>query len=235
MPRVTAAALGALMVVGLAAACSQDGRTRGSGVASSPAGSPAADHAEAAADGQPAAPPLSPGEAEAVFAGGCFWCVESAFEGLPGVISVTSGYTGGHTERPTYRQVGGHGTGHLEAVRIVYDPAATSYAALLEVFWHNIDPTQGDGQFCDQGESYLSAVFVANDEERRLATETRTAAAAELGEEVVTTIRDASTFWVAEDYHQDYYRTNPGHYRRYRTGCGRDRRLQELWGSPAGH
>jgi len=222
-------------LIAMLGACSQNGRTAQSGAASAPA----ADHEEAHRSneeaGQPAAPPLREGQAEAIFAGGCFWCVESAFEGLPGVVSVTSGYTGGHTEHPTYREVGGHATGHLEAVRIVYDPEATSYAALLEVFWHNIDPTQGDGQFCDRGDSYLSAIFVATDDERRLASETKASAAAELDEAVVTTIRDAATFWVAEDYHQDFYRTNPGRYTQYRTSCGRDRRLRELWGDAAGH
>lgn len=239
MRNATLFVVGSLALLTIVGACSQNGRTAQTGAASAPAASPTADHEEARRSdegaGQPAAPPLREGQAEAIFAGGCFWCVESAFEGLPGVVSVTSGYTGGHTERPTYREVGGHTTGHLEAVRVVYDPTQTSYGALLEVFWHNIDPTQGDGQFCDRGDSYLSAIFVATDDERRLASETKTAAAAELDEAVVTTIRDAATFWVAEDYHQDFYRTNPGRYTQYRTGCGRDRRLRELWGDAAGH
>lgn len=225
-------ALGAALAL---AACSQNGSSPSSGPTTAPPGTPAGDHDEASgAGGQPAAAPLESGQAEAIFAGGCFWCVETAFEGQDGVISVTSGYTGGHTDHPTYEQVGAHGTGHYEAVRVVYDPTATTYARLLEIFWHNIDPTQADGQFCDRGESYRSAIFYGSEEEQRLANETKAEVGRTLGEDVVTEVLAASTFWVAEEYHQDFYRKNPTRYHSYRAGCGRDRRLRELWGESAG-
>jgi peptide-methionine (S)-S-oxide reductase len=225
-----------IIIVSLAlGACSQNGQSPSSGsTTAAPSGSPSAEASDTEHEGQPAAPPLEEGQAEAIFAGGCFWCVETAFEGLDGVISVTSGYTGGHAEHPTYEQVGAHLTGHYEAVRVIYDPNETTYARLLEVFWHNIDPTQEDGQFCDRGDSYRSAIFVRSDEERRLATETKEEVAETLGEDVATAILDASTFWVAEDYHQDFYRKNPTRYHSYRQGCGRDRRLREIWGQSAG-
>lgn len=175
------------------------------------------------------------GQAEAVFAGGCFWCMEAPFDELEGVVSTTSGYTGGELEAPTYEQVGHGQTRHVEAIRVVYDPARVSYARLLEVFWHNVDPTQDDGQFCDRGRQYRTAIFVATAEERRLATESRDRVARELSAEIVTEIRDASAFWEAEGYHQDFYRRNPLRYSSYRAGCGRDRRLRELWGDAAGH
>jgi peptide-methionine (S)-S-oxide reductase len=175
------------------------------------------------------------GQAEAIFAGGCFWCMEAPFERLDGVSSVVSGYTGGHVEAPTYEEVGRGRTGHLEAVRVVYDPARISYERLLEVYWHNVDPTQDDGQFCDRGETYRTAIFAVSDEQRRLAEASRDRIATQLGRPVVTRILDASTFWVAEDYHQDYHRTHPARYRLYREGCGRDARLEALWGPSAGH
>ena len=170
----------------------------------------------------------------AVFAGGCFWCMEGPFESLDGVSSVLSGYTGGRVERVTYQQLGHGGTGHYEAVYVVYDPARVTYAALLETFFHNIDPTQGDGQFCDRGEQYRSAIFVANDTEREAARAAIERVRRELSRDVVTEVLDVAPFWVAEDYHQDFYRTHPNHYQRYRRGCGRDARLEQLWGS-SGH
>ena len=179
------------------------------------------------------APPAS--EAEAVFAGGCFWCMEGPFEAIDGVISVTSGYTGGHVEGPSYEQVSSGSTGHAESVRVVYDPSRVTYEQLLEVYWHNVDPTQADGQFCDHGTQYRSAIFPRNAEERRLAEASRARAAETLGRPVVTTIEDTQPFWVAEDYHQDFYRTHPARYQSYRAGCGRDRRLHELWGDAAAH
>ncbi len=222
------------LAVGLAA-CSQNGQSPSSGSTTAPAnGHASAEASEETHEGQPAAPPLEAGQAEAIFAGGCFWCVETAFEGQPGVISVTSGYTGGHMDHPTYEQVGAHLTGHYEAVRVIYDPDETTYARLLDIFWHNIDPGQADGQFCDRGDSYRSAIFVADDEERRLATESKEEVARALDEDVATQILPASTFWVAEDYHQDFYRKNPTRYHSYREGCGRDRRLREIWGDSAG-
>jgi peptide-methionine (S)-S-oxide reductase len=188
--------------------------------------------------GTQAAPPVPEGRAEAIFAGGCFWCMEGPFEAVEGVDSVVSGYTDGHVEHPAYRDVGSGRTGHTEAVRVVYDPRRVTYAELLTVFWHNIDPLQRDGQFCDRGTQYRTGIYVANAEERRLAEASREAAARELDRPVsaiATEIEDASTFWVAEAYHQDYYRTHPIRYRSYRAGCGRDRRLQELWGAAAEH
>lgn len=182
-----------------------------------------------------AAPPLSEGQAVAVFAGGCFWCMEKPFDKVSGVVSTLSGYTGGQLEGPTYREVSGHKTEHIEALRVVYDPSVVTYERLLEVYWHNVDPTQSDGQFCDRGHQYTTAVFVENKAERKAAEKSKRAAQETLGAPVVTVIRDAATFWVAEDYHQDYYRKNPAHYSRYRLGCGRDARLKALWGDAAGH
>ncbi|MFK7987233.1 MAG: peptide-methionine (S)-S-oxide reductase MsrA [Sandaracinaceae bacterium] len=180
-----------------------------------------------------AAPPS--GRAVAIFAGGCFWCMEGPFEALDGVDSVTSGYTGGRIEGPSYRQVSSGTTRHAEAVHIVYDPERVTYARLLEVFWHNVDPTQSDGQFCDHGPQYRTGIFVANAEERRLAEASKVQAARTLGRRIVTEITDAGAFWVAEGYHQDFYRTNPARYRSYRAGCGRDRVLRSLWGDAAAH
>ena len=173
------------------------------------------------------------GLARATFAGGCFWCMEGPFDELEGVKSTTSGYTGGQTENPTYKQVSAGGTGHTEAVQIIYDPTEISYEELLEVFWVNHDPTEADGQFCDKGNQYRPGVFF-HDEEQKLAAEasrkeienTKT-----FDEPVVTEITKADTFYPAEDYHQDYYTRNPLRYRMYRLGCGRDRRLEKLWGA----
>lgn len=167
----------------------------------------------------------------AILAGGCFWCLEGPLERIAGVGEVLSGYTGGDVDHVTYRQIGRGNTGHVEAVRVVYDPAQVTFAQILEVFVRNIDPTQDDGQFCDRGTQYRSAIFVANAEERAAAEAALARAREVLGRAVVTEIRDVAPFWVAEDYHQDFYRTNPSHYQRYRTGCGRDARLEQLWGS----
>lgn len=166
-------------------------------------------------------------------AGGCFWCVESDFDTIPGVVETTSGYTGGTVDDPTYRQVVAGGTGHLEAVRITYDPSEVSYEDLLTAFWSSVDPTDPGGQFCDRGESYQTAIFVADDVERQQAEASKEAAAKALGEEIVTPIEDAGPFFVAEDYHQDYYQKNPKRYRYYRWSCGRDQRVKEVWGEQA--
>jgi len=171
--------------------------------------------------------------ATAIFAGGCFWCMEEPFDALPGVISTTSGYTGGRVENPTYKQVSGGSTGHTEAVQIVYDPNQVGYAALLDVLWYNIDPTVKDRQFCDKGSQYRSGVFVGTPEERKLAEASRERVAKRLGVRVHTEITDAGPFYAAEDYHQDYYRKNPIRYGFYRRGCGRDARLAEIWGADA--
>ena len=171
----------------------------------------------------------------AVFAGGCFWCLETQFETFPGVKSVVSGYTGGHKDHPTYEEVGAHTTGHYEAVRIVYDPAKVSYAQLLDRFWHGIDPTQGDGQFCDRGETYRSAIFWKDSSQRALALESQRALerSGALKSPIVTAILPGRTFWLAEEYHQDFWKKDPVRYRSYRAGCGRDRRLAQLWGAKA--
>jgi peptide-methionine (S)-S-oxide reductase len=168
--------------------------------------------------------------ATAVFAGGCFWCMEPPFDKLPGVMATTSGYTGGSKVDPTYEQVSAGDTGHVEAVQITYDPKLVSYEKLLEVFWHNVDPLDKGGQFCDRGSTYTSAIFYANDEQKKIAEQSKAAIENKLGKPVVTTIRPAATFYAAEDYHQDYYQKNPLRYKYYRYSCGRDQRLEQLWG-----
>jgi peptide-methionine (S)-S-oxide reductase len=167
----------------------------------------------------------------AVFAGGCFWCVEADFDKVDGVVSTVSGYTGGTVVNPTYEQVSHKKTGHYEAVKVTYDPDKVSYDALVDYYFHHIDPTDSTGQFCDKGESYRSAVFVANADQREVAeTEVEMIDhSGVLGTPVVTKILDASTFWPAEDYHQDYYKKNPLKYRYYRTACGRDARVKKVW------
>jgi peptide-methionine (S)-S-oxide reductase len=177
-----------------------------------------------------------PAHAVATFAGGCFWCVEADFDKVKGVISTTSGYTGGTVANPTYRQVSGGGTGHAEAVKIVYDPAQVSYEKLLQVFWHNIDPLAKDRQFCDSGTEYRSAIFVHDAEQRRAAEASKKAieTSGRFKQPIQTQIVDAGPFYDAEDYHQDYYLKNPSKYKFYRWNCGRDQRLQELWGSERG-
>jgi peptide-methionine (S)-S-oxide reductase len=188
---------------------------------------------------QPTPPPRAPLQtqyATATFAGGCFWCMEPPFDKIDGVISTTSGYTGGSVVNPTYEQVSAGGTGHAEAVQIVYDPTRVSYAKLLEVFWHNIDPTVKDRQFCDRGSQYRSGIFVHDSEQHRLAEASKAALekTKPFKEPIVTEITLARTFYPAETYHQDYYLKNPIRYAYYRNGCGRDARLKELWGAQAG-
>ena len=176
----------------------------------------------------------APALASAVFAGGCFWCTEADFDKIPGVVSTTSGYTGGRVANPTYEQVSGGGTGHIEAVKIVYDPAKVSYAKLVARFFRTIDPLDGGGQFCDRGGEYRSAIFVANAGQRQVAEATKKRAAALLGKPIATLVLPAATFYPAETYHQDYYKKNPVPYRYYRYRCGRDARLAEIWGKAAG-
>jgi len=168
----------------------------------------------------------------ATFAGGCFWCMEPPFDKLEGVISTTSGYTGGHTKNPTYKQTSSGKTGHTEAVQIVYDPKQVSYEKLLDVFWHNIDPTTPNQQFCDRGNQYRSEIFYHNDEQKQLAESSKAALDKNkpFNQPIVTQVSKASTFYAAEEYHQDYYKKNPIRYRYYRYGCGRDKRLEQLWG-----
>ena len=173
---------------------------------------------------------------QATFAGGCFWCMESEFQELPGVMSVVSGFTGGRKQNPTYEEVSAGGTGHTESILITYEPAKISYARLLDVFWRNIDPTDKGGQFCDRGSQYRSGILVHSPEQKKLAEDSkqRLIASKKLPA-VYTPIDPATRFWPAEDYHQDYYSRNPIRYNYYRYGCGRDRRLEELWGRSAKH
>jgi peptide-methionine (S)-S-oxide reductase len=179
----------------------------------------------------------SGGKETAIFAGGCFWCMEAPFDKLEGVFSVTPGYSGGAKKNPTYEEVSSGGTGHAEAVQIVFDPGKISYKRLLEVFWHNIDPTVVNRQFCDVGRQYRSAIFFHGAEQQKVAVESRKALekSKPFPEPIVTEIVPASEFYPAEEYHQHYYKKNPIRYSFYRKGCGRDKRLQELWGEKAGH
>lgn len=172
---------------------------------------------------------------EAIFAGGCFWCVEADFDKVPGVVETISGYTGGHVEDPSYEQVSSGGTGHYEAVKIVYDPDKVSYEDLLYSFWRSVDPTDAGGQFCDRGNSYRTAIFAVNDRQMKLAKESKTELQKSnvLEAEIVTPVMEASPFYKAEKYHQNYYKKNPVQYNYYRWRCGRDDRLKELWGDQA--
>jgi peptide-methionine (S)-S-oxide reductase len=174
--------------------------------------------------------------ATATFAGGCFWCMESPFDKRDGVVSVTVGYTGGHTKNPTYEEVSAGGTGHAEAVQIAYDPAKISYDKLLWIFWRNVDPLAKDAQFCDHGSQYRSAIFYRGEEQKTLAEASKKALedSNRFPSPIVTEIVPASEFYPAEEYHQHYYKKNPVRYRYYRYGCGRDRRLEQLWGKEAG-
>jgi peptide-methionine (S)-S-oxide reductase len=176
-------------------------------------------------------------QAKATFAGGCFWCMQPAFDAVPGVASTTVGYTGGHTKDPSYHEVGSGTTGHAESIEVVYDPAKVTYADLLKVFWRNVDPTDAGGQFCDHGDQYRSAIFYHDEEEKRLAEQSKSEVAKKLKVPgpIVTQIVQASTFYPAEEYHQSYYKKNPLRYRFYRRGCGRDQRLEEVWGEPPTH
>jgi peptide-methionine (S)-S-oxide reductase len=174
---------------------------------------------------------------KATFAGGCFWCMEHPFDEIPGVVSVTPGYTGGQKNNPTYEEVSAGGTGHAESVQIVYDPAKVTYEKLLEVFWHNIDPVAKDRQFCDTGHQYRSAIFYHSEEQHRLALQSKALLEKNktFKEPIATEIVQATEFYPAEEYHQHYYKKNPIRYKYYRTTCGRDKRLKEVWGSAAGH
>jgi peptide-methionine (S)-S-oxide reductase len=156
--------------------------------------------------------------------------MEPPFDKLPGVVATTSGYTGGQKVNPTYEEVSAGDTGHVEAMQVTYDPKQVSYEKLLEVFWRNVDPLDKGGQFCDRGNTYTTAIFYANEEQKKLAEQSKTAIEKKLGKAVVTAIRPAATFYAAEDYHQDYYKKNPLRYKYYRYSCGRDQRLEELWG-----
>ena len=180
--------------------------------------------------------------AVAIFAGGCFWTIESDFDHAPGVLSTTSGYIGGHVDNPTYEQVVTETTGHREAVKIVYDPSVTSYDKLVDTFFHLIDPIEARGQFCDFGESYTTAIYAGNDTELKEAEAGKAATAAALGKPVATIVAIAPTFWPAEDYHQDFWKgsemlqnglTRAEHYARYRVGCGKNGQVEAIWGNDA--
>jgi methionine-S-sulfoxide reductase len=249
----------ALLLASLSALVSQCASARTNAPPSAVVAAPSADRDEArpsqiaadersahAAPQNPAPPalaftfgtPLSSapaGLADATFAAGCFWCVESSFEGVRGVRAVISGYTGGPELRPTYEQVCDHATGHAEAVRVVYDPREVSYAQLLAVFWRLHDPTTRDQSFYDSGHQYRSAIFAHSPEQRAeaLASKQALESARRYRRPIVTEISDAGAFWPAEDYHQDYYRTHPVEYHRYRDGSGRDAYIEETWGAGA--
>jgi peptide methionine sulfoxide reductase msrA/msrB len=182
----------------------------------------------------PAGPP--PKLAHATFAGGCFWCMEPAFDGVPGVYATTSGYAGGSVKNPSYEQVSSGSTGHAESVQVAYDPNRVSYEQLLEAFWHNVDPTDGGGQFCDRGNQYRSAIFYENEAQKAAALASKQAleASHRLPGAVVTQVVPLPAFYAAEEYHQDFYKKNPVRYHSYRAGCGRDHRLAQLWGKDAG-
>jgi peptide-methionine (S)-S-oxide reductase len=173
----------------------------------------------------------TPQTASVILAGGCFWCMEPPYDKTDGVIATISGYSGGKTANPTYEQVSAGSTGHIEVVKVEYDPAKVSYEKLLDIFWRNIDPFDADGQFCDKGSQYRSAIFFGNDKEKELAEASKKQIAEKLGQAVVTEILPVSEFYPAEDYHQDYYEKNPLKYKFYRYGCGRDARLETVWGA----
>ncbi|CAN1509910.1 MsrA Peptide methionine sulfoxide reductase [Caulobacteraceae bacterium] len=187
-----------------------------------------ADSVAAKATISPATSPSS--LATAIFAGGCFWCMEKPFDEIPGVVATISGYTGGTLANPTYEQVGRGGTGHFEAVKITYDPAKVSYQKLLDTYWRQVDPFDAFGQFCDKGETYLPAIFYANDTEKKAAEAARDVLYARFKKPIVVQILPAKAFYDAEGYHQDYYQKNPLRYAYYRNGCGRDARLRAVWG-----
>jgi peptide-methionine (S)-S-oxide reductase len=183
--------------------------------------------------GQPARAQTGDAKYEkATFAGGCFWCMEPPFDELPGVIATTSGYTGGQKKNPTYEEVSAGGTGHAESVEVAYDPAKVTYQQLLDVFWKNVDPITADRQFCDVGTQYRSAIFYHSEEQKRLALASKKAIedSGRFKQPIVTEIVAASPFYRAEEYHQDYYKKNPIRFKYYKFGCGRARRLEQLWG-----
>ena len=182
------------------------------------------------------AAPAKAAEAVAIFAGGCFWCMEPPYDKTDGVISTTSGYTGGHVPNPAYKDVSAGRTGHIEAVKIVYDPEKVTYEKLLHIFWRNIDPLRKNAQFCDEGSQYRSAIFPQDQAQREAAEKSKSEleASERFSRPIVTEILDAAPFYEAEEYHQDYYLKNPNRYSFYRWGCGRDARLEQIWGDEAG-
>jgi len=204
----------------------------GVALAASTASKPAATSTPAAAT---TAAPAKVALQTATFAGGCFWCVETDFEQRPGIVSVVSGFTGGQKLNPTYEEVSAGGTGHAESVEITFDPSKVTYAKLLDIFWHSIDPTQANGQFCDHGNQYRSAIFYHDETQHRLADQSKRDIEASriLKKPIVTQIVAATKFYPAEEYHQDFWKKDPVRYTSYREGCGRDKRLVEVWGKLA--
>lgn len=192
--------------------------------------------AERAAPDAPFKPDVAADEAVAIFAGGCFWCVEEAFDQVEGVVSTTSGYTGGHVPDPGYRDVTSETSGHAEAVKVVYKPATVTYEHLLDVFWHNVDPTDAGGQFCDRGDSYRSEIFYVTPAQEKAATASKKALRddPDAPSPIETEIVPAKTFYAAEEYHQNYYKKNSLRYKFYRTSCRRDATLEKVWGEAAG-
>lgn len=173
------------------------------------------------------------GQARAVFAGGCFWCMESEFDSEKGVVSVTSGYMGGTAETATYKQVSTGRTDHIEVVEVVYDPATVSYSRLLDIYWQNVDPFDAEGQFCDKGSQYAAGIFYFDDAQKEIAGQSVRGVEKKLGAAVAVFLRPAMTFYAAEEYHQEYYKKNAAAYKAYRSGCGRDKKLQNIWGGKA--
>lgn len=171
----------------------------------------------------------------AIFAGGCFWCMEKPFDQLAGVVETTSGFSGGRVPNPSYKEVSNGGTGHIEVIRVRYNPAQISYAQLLGTYWQNVDPFDGGGQFCDRGETYRPAIFVNNTAERAAAEASKASLARDFGRSINVEIINAAPFYPAEEYHQDYYKKNPIRYNYYRTSCGRDARLSQVWGKKSKH
>jgi|SRR5437868_1582085 len=178
-------------------------------------------------------PATDPRLKTAIFAGGCFWCMEHPFDEIDGVVSVTSGYTGGTKATPTYEEVSAGTTGHAEAVQVIFDPAKVNYQKLVDVFWRNVDPLTANAQFCDHGTQYRSAIFYQDDEQKRAAEVSKLVVAKRFDKPIATQIVQAGPFWPAEGYHQHYYKTNPVRYKFYRYNCGRDQRLEQLWGKPS--
>ena len=241
-PRLRSATLAACAALSLsAAACGSSGTTTAATRTVGPEGTTAATERQGGTDSVSTVTPFQDRSgktlARAVFATGCFWCTESDFDKLPGVVSTTSGYTGGTEARPSYDDVGGHRTSHVEAVQVVYDPAVVTYDKLLDYFWTTTDPTDDGGQFCDRGSPYRSAIFTYTDAQRASAEaskatieRTKTFPAS-----IVTAIRGGGAFWAAEGYHQNFHVTTPDRYQSYRLCCGRDARLRQLWGAAAAH
>lgn len=225
----------AVLVLSLAACQSASGPAAAAGETKSPSSQPAGATRAEDPRGFAELPKVPPGYEVATLAGGCFWCVEADLEKVRGVLLVTSGYTGGHTQRPTYEQTNTKTTGHTEAVQVIYDPKRISYEELLAVFWRSIDPTDVAGQFCDRGNVYRPEIFVHGPEQRKVAeaSKRKLQATKPFKADVKVPITDRSPFWPAERYHQDFYKENKLRYRAYRAGCGRDRRLSELWGDHA--